>query len=310
MILKFLVHFIGLLLLSACVKEFDPKFDSLGKKVVVNSLFRSDTTMYVHVGLSSAYDESPIIVDAAELWLYEDDSLIVYQNTKTGHFFSMNYIPKIEKEYKIEVLVPGFDKVSAVSSIPANAFVSDFTCKLLPGFSPDGWGHQNSEVKLVFKDSYEYENFYELHFVFGADANKTVWGLENSPMTAYMKDLSIITDSDLDYQPNQYYFTDRLFNGLIKTVELSYLGGKEYTNEGFVYKPFQAIFKSVSSEYYQFRKSWTIHQFNKNGNTQNLNDPMTLFFLGDPVKMYSNINGGLGIFAGYNRQFIPLNYIE
>ena len=101
------------------------------------------------------------------------------------------------------------------------------------------------------------------------------------------------------------------FNGSTKNLVLRKGGlavldpwGNTYADPYYFLK-----FKICSYEYYSFRKSWTRHVHNQNSDL-NLNDPLTLIFLGDPIKMYTNVSNGLGVFAGYNQTTLTVNYVE
>ena len=55
------------------------------------------------------------------------------------------------------------------------------------------------------------------------------------------------------------------------------------------------VFRNVSHSYYQYRKRLPVHQFLQ----VRERDVDLSFFRGEPIDMFSNINGGLGIFAAY-----------
>jgi len=59
--------------------------------------------------------------------------------------------------------------------------------------------------------------------------------------------------------------------------------------------------RSVSRAYYLFRKSWIRHTFNRGPSFTRfeIDYIYDTRLIGDPVEMYSNIEGGLGIFASY-----------
>jgi hypothetical protein len=58
------------------------------------------------------------------------------------------------------------------------------------------------------------------------------------------------------------------------------------------------VLRSVSRAYYQYRKSWTRHFYNQ-GTKGPGGDLNQLLFLGDPTRMYSNVNGGYGVMVGH-----------
>lgn len=299
---------IFILSFSSCTKEINIKIKALPQKVIVNSLFCPDSIMLVHISLSNSMEKNLESSSTAELWLYENEILVAHSTSIINNYYSLFYTPIAGRNYRIEVLVPGFEKVFAESEIPQNCLVENFTCKLLPGFDED-WGQRNSEVLLTLKDDAASKNYYELNFFAYQGGNMAFYPLAYRPISENMKDLSIRTDSDLDFSPNQFYFSDNLFNGLQKTLVMSHVGGQYTAGTQTFNTPFNSLLKTMSKEYYDFRKSWTKHVFNQNSDLH-MNDPLTLVFLGDPIVMYSNVNGGLGVFAGYNQQITSVVYVE
>lgn len=323
--LKTFPFVIAFLALASCIKEIDGNIPNLPTKVVVNCLFNPDSVMTVHVSLTAkSTDNQPKLVSNAELWLYENGALIQYTNSHSDSYYSMNYYPKVGKIYSLKVKVPDFDTVFAQSSIPENCVIQQLTCELLPAppnVSYAQFGGQDSKVILTFDDDASMKNFYELSFLYTnhymdyethEDKYTTYESLGQA--TEYVQDLSILNDSDIDFYPSYLYFSDNLFNGTQKKVLLRYVGGMDsyynyLTEESTIEKiPFSVKFKTVSSEYFKFRKSWTRHSFNQNGNYGA--SFLDFFMIGDPVTLYSNVQGGLGVFAGFNQQLYPATYVE
>ena len=293
---------------SSCIKEVNVAIPSIPQKVVINSLFCPDSILKIHVSLTAGVEHEIQIVENAQIRLYENDIFLQNVSYFSKGWYNSNYHPKAGMKYKIEVNIEGFDLVTAESSIPENPFISSFSCQLLDGFDLD-WGSQNSNVKLIFKDLENYSNFYELSF-FSSQNGANSAGLADSPVMNHMSDLSILADSELEFKPSQFFFSDNLFNGVEKIVYLNYLGGTyiDPVNNEIKNSIFYALFKSVSPEYYNFRKSWTKHVYNQNTDIH-IDDPIILLFKGDPIEMYTNVNGGYGIFAGYKQQSKEVTYI-
>lgn len=294
--------------LFSCTKELDLKIPSLPQKVVVNALFCPDSIMKVYVSLSAGMDENIPKVENAVVKLYEDGifkQLAVHQSDGLYNTF---ILPKAGKKYRIEVEVSGYEMVWAESTVPPNTLVSSFSCKLLEGTDPEDWGFHNSETKLTFQDDPGNLNYYELLFYTLNSNVKTYAEMVGARLD--VTDLSIKTDGELDFNPQQYFFSDQLFNGIEKTILLNWFGGEyiDPVSGESVKQIFYADFKTVSPEYYNFRKSWTKHVFNQNTDLH-YDDPIALLFLGDPVEMYSNVQGGYGVFAGFNKQSVQVIYI-
>jgi hypothetical protein len=110
------------------------------------------------------------------------------------------------------------------------------------------------------------------------------------------------SEGDFDYNPVTVYFSDNLFNGkkVSLSLQLNQLGF------GFLDDSCNCIFaelRSVSYSYFQYLKKWTIHLYNQ-GVHLDVRDSEELrefLFTGEPVNMYTNVQNGYGIFAGYSK---------
>ncbi len=285
-------------LLFSCTKEVDLDIPELPQKVVVNSLFCPDSAIKVHVSLSTQIKNPNInYVENASCFLYENDLLIKTFGTQINGYYNSFYNPKAGKKYKIEVVVPGFEKVWAETSIP---FLPDSLSGIYykDGVQTDA-ETLNTSLEISFIDDQNVPNYYEPML--------NPFRFQDSKQT----DQSILSDSELEFEPLTFYFSDLLFNGLKKKLVINGAGKLVYSFNGTIFfdEFYFHEFKIVSQEYYNFRKSWTKHLYNQNSDAH-YDDPLTLLFLGDPIEMYSNVTNGYGIFAGYNRQAVTITYVE
>ncbi|MEY3425732.1 MAG: hypothetical protein RL679_1090 [Bacteroidota bacterium] len=299
-----------LLICFSCTKEVDLDIPELPQKVVVNSLFCPDSVMQIHVSLTAGITEPKINnVDNATVKLFENDVLIKTIVSQQNGFYNSMYMPKVGKEYRVEVVVPGFDVVWAEDKVPENGPIQTFTCKVDDDFNQ--FGGQNSKTILSFQDIVGELSFFELLFYPMVNGNVYLNSGFGVSQTDKTNDFSIVADGDIDMNPLTIYFSDNLFIDQEKELEFNGFGSFEFnsaTNQK-IYNYFIADFKSVSKHYYNFRKSWTKHLFNQNSDAH-YDDPLTLLFLGDPIEMYSNVTNGYGIFAGYNKQAVTITYVE
>ncbi len=294
--LKFLSFILIVFTFLSCTKELDLEIPARETKVVVNSLFCPDSIMKIHVSLSSGIHQENIpLVENAICNLYEDGVLVKTFDFQEDGYYNSNYMPIAGKKYRIEVEVPNFEKVWAESEVPllpdslSGTYFIDYINVWEDGYS--------TSVEIEFLDDKSKSNYYEPAF------NSYIF--EESKET----DQSILSDSELDFLPTTYFFSDVLFNGQLKKLRLVG-GGKGVFSFGgslFYDEFYKHNFKIVSEEYYKFRKSWTKHVFNQNTDLH-YDDPITLLFLGDPIEMYTNVQGGYGVFAGFNQEEIKIYF--
>ena len=306
--LKVLMYFSFFFVLLGCIKEFNVTPPTLPQKVVVNSLFCPDSILKINISLSESIENEIQFVENAHIKLYKNDVFLQNVNYDQNGWYNSLYHPIENAKYKIEVTVPGHDPVWAESSIPKKSSISKYTCEFLEGYELE-WGMKNSETIIEFQDEQNIENYYELAF-FSDNNGISKQSFSLNPPYYNVNDISIKSDSDLDFKPQQYYFSDVLFSNEIKQIKLNYFGSGYYDDliNEFITFPVYLSLLNVSPEYYNFRKSWTKHVYNQNTDIH-IDDPIILLFKGDPIEMYTNVNGGYGIFAGYNQQYKEVTYI-
>lgn len=292
------------LILISCVKEVDYDIPPLKQQVVVNGLFCPDSVFSIHVSLSSSTNAAPNFVENATVEIFKENISIGLLSYVDNGWYKTSVKPVVGKSYKLVVSVPNFESVEALSyvpTLPLNISSTYYITSNVPEYSNNGGipGQFPTDTKIIFDDDPNHLNYYEI------GENRFLF--EQTMET----DLSILSDSELDFNPKTYFFSDINFNGSTKSLVLRKGGLALLDPWGNTYAdPFYFLkFKICSAEYYSFRKSWTRHFHNQNSDL-NLNDPLTLIFLGDPVEMYTNVSNGLGVFAGYNQTTLTVDYVE
>lgn len=288
--------FFLLLLLTSCIKEVDLNLDNLPERVVVNGAICPDSSFKVRVSFSSGMKEQKKLIENATISVFEDGEFIYYLPHAGDGWYRVWASPIEGKHYRIEVAVPGFEMVYAETDIPV--------------FPPiiDAWFEKAGEIDMphspaftnfyasttiVFQDDPNQDNFYVPSGGFGSDYTKET-------------DESILTESDLDFDPLYYYFSDALFQGQVKSLTMK--GGGtifQFGETSYFQDDYKRDFAIVSKEFFWGIKTWTLHKYNQSSDSY-VNDPLTLLFLGEPIEMYTNVVGGLGVFAGYNSKQIPV----
>lgn len=162
------------------------------------------------------------------------------------------------------------------------------------------------EVYLAYKDAYERWDFSELkwrrHLVSVDTRNEPVF-INSSQLD---EDFGL---GSYHYRDNAYFFNDQLFNGKTYTLHLNINKGISGINDhynfqgdwdeyagGYYYK---LQFCTLTKEYYRFIKSMTDNDNNDWANNG----------LMSATPVYSNVNGGFGIVAGYAAS-VPVYHVE
>ena len=231
-------------------------------------------------------------------------------NQEYDYFYrTLNTKPIPGKTYVINVSVAGFDPVSSTYTMPIPAVISNVRVE------PNARTVNNKDynrITFVIQDVAAQKNFYSLKI-----DTKTVDTVTNQQVGTYYydyfsRDLSVrenyqtdpIGGTDETVLGIRYYnaalFTDSKFDGKNKTIEFfmeTESFDRNNTGSGIPteQKVVELVVDGYSIESYRY-----ILQIEKQAQVSG--SPFA-----DPVQITTNINGGLGIFAGKSKYKIRIN---
>jgi hypothetical protein len=273
------------------------------KKLVVNCIFQVDSTVYPRFFHSenilsyqhySSGDTTDNAITNAVAKLHSGDTEIPILFYKKYPFYR-SASKATGNEYTIEVSAPGYESVTATTTIPRPVQITEIQSgDLMPPPSDDLMGKRAIHVR--FKDPADESNYYGISiYVKIKDSRLGVSLLQTLPTPlnpVYAEDYYAEDFRSGGYIHQEYsiLFNDRLFNGLDNVFSVwCYEGTEEDVSpwsgevQGYV-----VILKSISEEYYNYRVTYNLQQKAKR-------DPYA-----QPVQVFNNINNGFGIFAGYS----------
>jgi hypothetical protein len=298
-------------LLSSCGKEMEIEIDIREKpaSLVVNSTlvpFNVPIPKFLGIELSSSisiFDTiSPSPIKNATVLLYKNNVFVDTLQYNSNHkMYPLGYTKPFEGPlpgdiYEINILAEGFRQISAKTTIPEKVEIISF--QIIPVAFIDELGGAWSEVILTFKDPPGISNYYEI-VVGEIDFDPTGF----FSLFSYEK---IITEES--YYPSTlridlkkpYYllFNDSSFNGEEKTLSFYYYPPQFGDNiERYISRHLGNIqLKNVSEEYYFFKTSYLQGLYNQKENA--------LYGMGEPMNVFTNIENGYGVFAGYNDNIV------
>lgn len=305
-------------LLSACEKTIDFKGEDIDPKIVVNGLVTPGKPIEVRITrsenlLSESY-ASTILKDAVAD-LYVDDVLteklsINAQSDASETYsipvFSSQTVAESGKTYRLEVSHEGLKPVTCETTVPTPVAIEvDTLSTLLSG----SWGTGlYIMVSLKFSDNAETKDYYRAQMDVMRGVNKAYYDSYNEPedlsdtvlIRFYASGVDISdpifkgndqADDIVTGTPENRFalFDDSDINGKEYILKLGFMANPNYSAEieegsGNFFEQ-QIILKTLTPEYYEYLNSVNSH-----------------FWYGDdyfsePVPVYSNVKGGLGIFA-------------
>ena len=265
---------------QSCVSDLVLDNSDFKSKLVINCLFNPEEVFSVQVTNSrNILDlESQIgaIEDAVVIIRNElDKSEEILIETKPGHYSSNILMPIAGNKYTIEVEAEGFSSVYASSRIPAfqNNFVIDTSVIEVEGQSI-------FKVDITFDDLEGAGNYYVWEMELLQGDNRFLSGIGTT-------DAHTERVSPLNSKQTRIFLSDSSFDG--ESYSTSFFSS-EAVNSSETTTSEVRLF-NVSENMYKYYKTLELYEnLNSNSNTN----------LSPPVAVYSNIEGGLGIFAGFN----------
>lgn len=258
----------------------DIELPATDPKIVVNSFFTENSRIKVHISKSIGILENiiPECTDATVI-LRQNNIIIDTMHFESGYYYS-HIIAETNKNYALEIIVPGMETVSCEDIIPKKTILQDCVCTDSVLIDEDGF--IINELKLDFEDI-SGPDFYEVELTAETIVNEYemgLWFMKNS-------DPIITSTGLLDYDPKTLIFSDKMFDGKSCSVKVYYAiqsGEPDYR--------LKVNFRSVSESYYKYKEKQFAYLFSL--------DSDIFSGMSEPINLYSNITGGYGIFAGYS----------
>jgi len=277
--MKFLSSIISVILILSCEQKFETDIPNIKPALVINSLFCPDSLFRVHLSENfSRFDDlwKGEIAENATIQLFEEGNYIqnlVYKGN--GNYFSADFKPEAGNEYKITVSSIGFDTVIASSKVPETVPFSIINSETYSDPDDPFFEHFSFRVNIDDPDT---ENYY---YFFVNEVNKKY----NRPYIEIKNTFFEVNDPVIGNFRNElgatyFLFTDKSFNGNKVKFDVKSLYDLKW-------KIIYFNLANLSQEMYLYLETYD-------------RDYNSVEFIAEPVRIYSNIKGGRGIFAGYN----------
>lgn len=287
-------------LLSGCEKVLDIDIDISQRHVVVNSLPRADSTLFVNITYSRFFlDNTDFIpVDGATLTLWVNGN--EYSPTShvgANHFFGV--IPASGDSLSLLVTVPGRQPITATTRIPTTPVLATPNAEIdtLQPFD-------SGDIIFTLGDPANEKNYYYVYIMEHDSGSRwnirehqwdTIDTVAHAYFSCFNNEITLPSVNSSEGIMNYFtslLFTDSLINGESYEVKLSIPMLKD-TAEHPVSKQYRLVVESLSREAYLYFKDVLTSQ------------SMTQYFA-EPATTYTNISNDLGIFAGMVRRDYPL----
>lgn len=297
--------------LSACRKEIVVQIPDPTPILVLNSLFNPDSLWKINLSsTTSLYDNNehaPFVANATVV-LYEDGVLLDTLSYADSGNYVLNTYPAINKTYHLRATAPNYNAIEAIGKIPAekaNLYAGAFTntttifindLQIPVDYYVLQWDFLDPSnqpnyylTKLLLYDSTYLDN-QQIHY---AHLFETIYLFTKDPLSqAFNSDQPIILMNDIAFDGQTKHIEGYTVNNIFYGNNISYVGDSIVTPQKRIELHLQLL--TMSEDMYLFQKSYFQNQFN-NANP-----------FAEPINLYTNVIGGLGIFAGYQQSSIRI----
>lgn len=301
----------------SCETEIEFRGDDAASLLVVNSIVSPDSAVKVHVSESKFFlkdDSNFENVNDATINLWVNGSLYE-QLVNTGQgFYAGNYIPKAGDLIKITAKNNKFPEVNAESEIvQATPIVSVDTTILVSDIYPivndygnysDTIGYSKTtemKINLKFNDPPNQKNYYKIAVKLNREYNDGSKYMRNYYFSSNDLVFGNTTEAGIfdENSYNSYHeFNDDIFDGKnyslkLNTSFVSIVYDNDTSGDSNS-EPIEIVKNELILELQSISKSYYLYLKTRNAGTS------VIDFFSEPVQIYSNIEGGIGILGSYN----------
>ena len=286
----------------SCEKVIPFDGDVNTPKLVINSVFESDSTFKVHVSSSrSVIDTASFknIYDAIVTIKDGNENIIETLNHVENGFYKGQTFPQENQTYILEVNHTNYANITASDSLPSPITINSVDTSTII----DPINGNRLQISMNFDDPENTQNYYLIETY---SVNEYLV-IKNSDTTEYeldtTKQFMVLTDEVFQNGGSpwreQGLFNDLLFNGQNKTLELeipndSWSGSEDGYDWSYQTLTLRLYLHNITLSYYYYRTSLELFQ-NASGNP-----------FAQPVQVFSNVENGFGVFAGSQISFFDL----
>ena len=300
--------------LTACLIEVDLSDLRESPRLVVNGVAVAGEPLRVSVTRTWFYtDDHPnVVIPDATVRLYVNghyEETIPFVPGDTLFNAAGNYqaafVPQVADRLRLEVSAPSYESVHAETEVPQPSMLLD--AKAVQEVITVDSTMKRISYAICFQDAAEEENYYLFRLEEGYLSEDSTYRWRVLHLDYAEEPLFGQNSSALDqilfsqYLPGYdgRVFSDEAINGQSYTIRLQntyYYSGTPRT------KRLRVRLYAISADYYKYLK--TLQDQSDNSFANHLIDAG----LAEPIRVYSNIDGGLGIFGGCVPNWVEVDY--
>lgn len=308
---RFSLVFVGAVLssvalLAACETVVEVEQPPHEPQLVPAGFFTPDSAWVVRVSRSVAFTDTlqPGYVDSAmvEVWS-EGRRMAQLPQVRPGTYVATGQGAVPGKTYTLRVAAPGYPATEGHDALPPPPQIASFRDTLIRGSADVPARRRMLHIELTVDDppgeSFYGLQVYQLRLV--RDRQSGTTQLLTPTLFPFESDDPALGESPLDVldtdktRYREAFFSDALFDGERRTLdfEIQYDAPPPGADRR-IRRAFVVLFISASEDFYRYWK--TAGEQLVTGENP----------FAEPLRVHSNMSGGLGIFAGFRYRLLPL----
>lgn len=296
----FIIILLGIL--CACEKYVDFKFPESTPALVINSVITPDQNISVRISTTMPIAESsyidisdgkfhntipnPTFVEDAVVSIYEDGKLLCTMTHDSAGYYISDKKPDVGATYKFVANSNVYGTYTAITKVPTLPEISNLYWKNNVDVNEEGEPIDKLYFKIIDKSTER--KFYEitLRGQFVNDDQIEYWSLyfssKKNTEQIFTQSNCLAFDERIMLITNDF-FVDGSYN--IEAYFRNYTGNPDIT------------IKAVSESYYNYKQSIITQNYQEEGLFEAFANGESLSMI--PAYIYTNIENGYGVFAGY-----------
>lgn len=302
--MKNILYILGFALIAlSCegliIKDLDLKDTGFEKQIVIQSIIEggSDSIKALiseNISILENFEDIVFIEDAEVRVLKDGAEIANLVQAPDGFYYHYFDEPLTETgEYEMVVSNTNYAEARATSTIPNNPVVTDLEFKYNVGTDPLEM-NEISEISFIIQDE-PGENYYSVELVneplgydtFIYEMDTSIYEITMAAYPSTQLDPAVMSSGFSD----KLYISDESFQGKSYRISLRY----------FIYLNGLSIEPDDLEENLKIRiVSHSVDSYNYTTSIDRYQESGDFGFFSEPVSVYTNIENGLGIFAGAN----------
>lgn len=285
---------------AGCDSLIDLNVQGGDPQPAVYGFFNPDSAWTVSVyrtaGLAEAVPAEALAIEGATVTVTSEDRVDTLQAVAPGRYAQPSAGPTVGAEYVLDIAAPGFPPVRARDRVPERPDAS-LQWERVDAERPDQAGFR---LSLTLRDA-PGPHYYRIGVYWYVPPDRRLDGIAWKP-TSFTSSDPVLRSSPatvgglvLEGEQRSFdvaYLNDALFDGEARTFTLDAVVYLD--RPGAPLPEMRVVVTSMSAAYFEYHRRLELQRLNDD-------DP-----LADPVGLYTNVEGGVGIFGAYANATLPL----